>query len=101
MVLSTDKPRPQNRGQRNKCDQIQGFELTFNIAFDGDYTPRILFLRSVIVFFCCVHDNFWDLKEEIQGWDVDEKRIAKLIAFMRTHHVFEQITEITGRTIKS
>ena len=29
---------------------------------------------------CSTHYKDWDLKEEMQGWDVDDERIAKLTA---------------------
>ena len=33
---------------------------------------------------CCAHDKDWDVKEEMQGRDVDDETIAKLSAFRIT-----------------
>ena len=52
-------------------------ELSCNIVFDRTHTPRALFVRTVTVLVCSAHDKDWDLKEEMQGWDVDDERIAK------------------------
>ena len=52
-------------------------ELSCNIVFDRTHTPRALFVRTVTVLFCSAHDKDEDLKEEMQGWDVDDERIAE------------------------
>ena len=43
------------------------------MAFDRTHTPRTLFLRTATVFLCCAHDKDWDLKEEMQGWCVEDR----------------------------
>ena len=45
-----------------------------------NHTPRALFVRTVTVLLCGAHDKDWDLKGEMQGWDVDDETIAKLTA---------------------
>ena len=55
-------------------------ELTCNIAFDGAHTPRECFLRAVTIFLCYAPDRDWKLEEELQGWGVEEDRLARLFA---------------------
>ena len=31
-----------------------------------------------MVLLCSTHDKEWDLKEELQGWDMDDEGIVKL-----------------------
>ena len=58
----------------------QAIELSCNIVFDRTHTPRALFVQTVTVLLCSAYDEDWDLKEEMQGWGVDDERIAKLAA---------------------
>ena len=55
-------------------------ELSCNIFFNTTHTPRGLFVRTLTVLLCSAQDKDWDRKEEMQGWDVDNERIAVLIA---------------------
>ena len=50
------------------------------LSFTGLTPQEHRFVRTVTVLLCSAHDKDWDLKEEMQGWDVDGERIAKLIA---------------------
>ena len=56
------------------------FFFMCNFAVDRTHTPRAMFVRTVTVALCCAHDNDWNVKEEMQEWDVDDDRIAKLAA---------------------
>ena len=84
VVLSPDKPQLQVRDQWNKGGKIQRHSQqcsTVNVVTSlsmGDHTPRAMFLRAVIVFFCCALDKDWDLKEEMQRWGVGEDGIGTL-----------------------
>ena len=85
MVFSTNKPQQQVREQWNKSGQIQdtvssAIEVTCNIAFDGAHTPRECFLRAVTILLSYAPDKNWKLEEEMQGWSVEEDRIARLSA---------------------
>ena len=55
-------------------------ELSCNIVFDRTHTPRALFVRTVTVLVRRTHDKYWDVKEEMQSWDVDDERFAELTA---------------------
>ena len=52
-------------------------ELTCNIAFDGAHTPRECFFQAVAILLSYAPDK---VEEEMQGWCVGEKRIARLSA---------------------
>ena len=51
-----------------------------NIIFDKTHTPRALFAGTLMVLLYNAHEKNWDLKEEMQEWDVDDEWIAKLTA---------------------
>ena len=47
-------------------------EITFNVPFDGVYTPRTCLLRAVSVLLSNAPDRDWDLDEELRVWGLGE-----------------------------
>ena len=53
-----------------------------------------MFVRTMTVALYCAHNENWNVKEEMQGWDVHDDTIAKLVAI---HHMSRHTTDVTGR----
>ena len=54
--------------------------MTCNFGVDGTHTPRAMFVRTMTIPLYCAHDKDWDVREEMQGWDVDDDAFAELVA---------------------
>ena len=39
-----------------------------------------MFVRTMTVALYCAHDKDWDVREEMQGWGVDDDAFALLVA---------------------
>ena len=70
----------ENENEKFRKTVKHAIELSCNIFFNTTHTPRGLFVRTLTVLLCSAQDKDWDRKEEMQGWDVDNERIAVLIA---------------------